>query len=554
MRVLWRNAYRMLSLVLCLCVLMTLVGCNGSGSMIAKEPAINPAYVRVLTLNVGYYDGEYTTKHLNDDLTLLPNLNYTNQDMEADYSFAARADRLLSLLAYYDPGVFFLNEFNFAWWKEVISDEDAILKALPKYTYVDSRSTGSSKNGEGKKYKDLYNMVFYDQEQFTLVDTGSFITCQTWGGWNDHCTWAKLVHKQSGQAAVYATIHVQTVPSGAEQADRAVKSLQATTAAVEELYKIAEDLPIILGGDFNTTETSRGYRTYAYMVNQAGYKDSRYAAPQSDPSGTARIWGSSLTNNGNRIDYIFVNGASVQKYQVATGSFLEDDTYVEEVTQADLTPGQACPYYDISDHLPVVSDIILKSKQSNAPIAFVNPAGEQDVAAVPTGGYTENGGTEKKITFDFADALDYVGGVNQQGLTASLVENPEYGTVLKLEAENHITSGYISIDYKKLMDAAGLAAVELSEYRKVKITYLVENSFTAEGSIQKLSVLQDGEIYPAEHNSFNLTTHGKWNTQTIFCSGITGEGNGFVNALSLYYANGALKGDAIYIASIEFLK
>ena len=263
-------------MVLCLCTLMFLFGCANKGKMSSSEhQVINPAYVRVLTLNVAYYDGEYTNNHLLDDLTLLPNMNYTNQEMEADYSFAERADRVLSLLEHYDPGVFFLNEFNFAWWQEVISDENAILKMLPKYTYVDSRSTGSSRNGEGAKHKDLYNMVFYDQEQFTLVDTGSFITCQPWGGWNDHCTWAKLEHKESGQTAVYATIHVQTVPSGEQHIERAVMSLQAATVAVEELYKVAEGLPIILGGDFNTTETSRGYRTYAYMVNQAGYKDSR---------------------------------------------------------------------------------------------------------------------------------------------------------------------------------------------------------------------------------------------------------------------------------------
>lgn len=554
MGALWRNACRMFSLVLCLCTLMALVGCDGSGSMISKESAKNPAYVRVLTLNVAYYDGEYTTNHLIDDLTLLPNLNYTNQDMEEDYSFAERADRLLSLLKYYDPGVFFLNEFNFAWWKEVISDEDAILKALPKYTYVDSRSTGSSRNGEGARHKDLYNMVFYDHEQFTLLDTGSFITCQPLGGWNDHCTWAKLEHKESGQTAVYATIHVQTVPSGEQHIERAVMSLQAASVAVEELYKVAEGLPIILGGDFNTTEVSRGYRTYAYMVNQAGYQDSCYAAPQSDSSGTARIWGSSLKNNGNRIDYIFVNGASVRKYQVASGSFLKDDTYVEEVTEADLAPGQECRYYDISDHLPVISDIILKGSQSNEPKEYADSADGNDVTAVPTGSYTENGGTANRITFNFADALDYVGGVNKQGLTASLVENEEYGAVLKLEAESHITAGYISIDYKKLMDASGLTAVDISEYRKVKITYFVENSFAAEGGVQKLSVLRDGEIYPTEQNSFNLTARGKWNTQTIFCSSIAGEGNGLVNALSIYNANGALKGDAIYIAAIEFTK
>ena len=551
MRVLWRNACRMLSLVLCLCLLMTLIGCVDSGT---RPQTQNPAYVRVLTLNVAYYDGTYTNDHLIDDQTLLTNLNYTNQEMEADYSFAERADRLLSLLQYYDPGVFFLNEFNFAWWKEVISDENAILKTLSKYTYVDSRSTGSSKNGEGEKHKDLYNMVFYDQEQFVLVDTGSFITCQTWGGWNDHCTWAKLTHKESGQTAVYATIHIQTVPSGEQHVERAVKSLQAASVAVEELYKIADGLPIVLGGDFNTTETSRGYRTYEYMVNHAGYKDSRYAAPQTDSSGTTRIWGSSLKNNGNRIDYIFVNGASVKKYQVASGSFLEDDTYVAEVTQADLAPEQECVYYDISDHLAVVSDVILKGNQSIAPQDLTNSVGKNDAAATPAGSYTENGGTAEKVIFNFSDALDYVGGINKQGLEASLVEHDEYGTVLKIEAAEHITTGYISIDYKKLMDAAGLTAVDISNYSKVKVTYLADNSFAAEGCALKLGVLRDGVVYPTSQNSLDLAANGKWQTQTLFFAGLSADVYGPVNALSIYNANGALKGDAIYIASIEFLK
>lgn len=558
MRVQWRNARRWFAIALCLCTLMTLVGCDRPSQTDPTVPAgnqnVNPANVRVLTLNVAYYDGEYTKEHLNDDLTLLPNMDYSNQNMEEDYSFAERADRLLSLLKFYNPGVFFLNEFNFAWWGEVITDDDSVLKMLPQYTYVDSRSTGSSKNGEGKRYKDLYNMVFYDQEQFTLVDTGSFVTCQTWGGWYDHCTWAKLVHKESGQAAVYAAIHVQTVPSGAQHVERAVRSVQAAVAAVEELYAIAEGLPIVLGGDFNTTEESRGYRTYEYMVNQAGYKDSRYAAPQSDVSGTARIWGSSLKNNGNRIDYIFVNGASVKKYQVATGSFLKDDTYVEKVTEAELKPGQECRYYDLSDHLAVVSDIILKGNSSAAPKEFVNPVGENDVVATPAGSYTENGGTAEKIIFNFAGALDYVGGLHKQGFDASLVQSEEYGAVLKIETAEHITAGYISIDYKKLMDAVGLKAIDISEYGKVKITYFADTSYTVEGGILKLGVLRDGVAYPSDKNTLGLTNYGQWHSQTVFYSSIASEVNGVVNALSIYNANGALKGDAIYIASIEFIK
>ena len=558
MHIIWKNTRRMLALILCLCTLAALVGCSDADPEITTEPVtpqtVNPAYVRVLALNVAYYDGAYTNEHLADDLTLLPNMDYSNHDMEKDYTFGARADRLLSLLKHYDPDVFFLNEFNFAWWQEVIADEDAVLKTLPKYTYVDSRSTGKSKNGEGSAYKDMYNMVFYDQEQFTLLNTGSFVTCQTWSGWYDHCTWAKLKHNESGQVAVYATIHVQTVPSGELHVERAVRSLQAAETAVEELYKVAEGAPVILGGDFNTTEDSRGYRTYQYMVNEAGYKDSRYAAPQTDSSGTARIWGSSLKNNGNRIDYIFVNGASVQKYQVASGAFLKDNTYVEKVTEADLAPGQDCRYYDISDHLPVVSDVILKSKQANAPKELINPVGQNDVAATATGSYTHNGGTAETVIFNFADALNYTGGVNKQGLEAKLVNDREYGTVLKVEATDHITAGYISIDYKALMQASGLTAADFSQYKRVKITYYADTSYSKEGSKLKLGFLGDGVVYPNDKNAIELTTYGKWQTQTMYLSGISGEVNGQLNALSIYNAKGALKGDAIYIASIEFVK
>ena len=103
---------------------------------------------------------------------------------------------------------------------------------------------------------------------------------------------------------------------------------------VEELAKAAGDLPIVLGGDFNTTEKSRGYYTYRYLVGPAGYKDARYAAPENatDNSGTARIWGKDLNNNGSRIDYIFVN----DKCKVC---------------------GTHVPNIGVSDHLPVVADL-----------------------------------------------------------------------------------------------------------------------------------------------------------------------------------------------------
>ena len=147
-----------------------------------------------------------------------------------------------------------------------------------------------------------------------------------------------------------------------------------------------------------------------------------------------------------------------------------------------------------------------------------------------------------------------MGGVNKQGLEASLVEHKEYGAVLKIEATEHITACYISIDYKKLMDAVGLTAVDISDYGKVQITYLADTSYTADGGILKLGVLRDGVNYPTTKNSLGLTTYGKWHTQTMYFTSISGEVNGPVDAFSIFNANGALAGDAIYIAAIEFIK
>jgi hypothetical protein len=58
----------------------------------------------------------------------------------------------------------------------------------------------------------------------------------------------------------------------------------------------------------------------------------------------------------------------------------------------------------------------------------------------------------------------------------------------------------------------------------------------------------------AETNSLGLKTYGKWVTQNMVISLLPGPAQGELNALTIYNAEGALQGDAIYIASIEFVK
>ena len=527
-----------LALLLSLCCLLSLPGCQNP-----TEPTGSgePAQIKVMTLNVAYYDGIFTNNQH------LKNLAYPGQTKEADYTFAERADRLRSLLKFYTPDVFFLNEFNFAWWEEVITDEDAILKELEQYQHWTGPSVGLTENGEGENHLDVYSIVFFDKTRFEQLDAGHFAILQRKAGWYDHCNWVKLRDKETGQVAIYAATHMPTVPD----TQWAVKCVQATTKVAQELAKIADGLPIILGGDFNTTEKSRGYHTYQYLVEAAGYQDSRYAAPNGDNCGTARIWGTQLSNNGSRIDYIFVNGAGVTDYKVASGAFLADDSYVEQVTAADLKSGQ---YYDISDHLPVLATIELNGGSSAAPREYNQAASGDRTEANPTGGYTENGGTAEKVIFNFAGALDYVGGVKKQGFEASLVTDETYGTVLKIQAAEHMATGAISIDYGELMKACGLTPVDTKECTVIKITYLANASYSTESGILRLGLLKKGLNITAETNSLGLKTYGRWNTQTIAVSLLPGSALGQLNALTIYNAEGALQGDAIYIASIEFLK
>lgn len=541
MNILQKKGCRLFALVLCLSLLMGLLGCQTPGQTDGPSGNGEPAEIKVMTLNVAYYDGIYTNnQHLKD-------LAYPGQTKEEDYTFAQRADRLRVLLKHYAPDVFFLNEFNFAWWKEVISADDAILKELTQYTYIETESVALNHGGQGESYLDLYNMLFYDQEKFTLLDSGVFQILQRKSGWYDQCTWAKLQEKATGQTAIYAVTHLPTVPSN----QWAVKCMIATTKAVEELAKIADGLPIVFGGDFNTTEKSRGYYTHRYMVGQAGYLDACLAAPETDHSGTARIWGKDLSNNGSRIDYIFVNGAKVKDYRVASGAFLKDDTYVEKVTAKDLKTGS---YYDISDHLPAVSTIVLNGGSSTAPTPYSNPINGEDVAATPSGGFVENGGTAEKLIFHFDGALEHLGGIKLQGFEASLVQDETYGTVLKLEATDHMASGAISIDYGALMKACGLTPINTKEYSVVKITYLANTSFSTDTGVLRLAFLKEGQNITAETNSLGLTTYGQWTTKTLALTLLPQSVHGTLNALSIYSAEGVLRGDAIYIASIEFVK
>ena len=158
------------------------------------------------------------------------------------------------------------------------------------------------------------------------------------------------------------------------------------------------------------------------------------------------------------------------------------------------------------------------------------------------------------MIFHFADALNYVGNLKKQGFEASLVTDETYGAVLKIRAAEHMASGAISIDYGELMKACGLTPINTKEYSLVKITYLANASYLTESGVMRLGMLKEGMNIVAETNSLGLKTYGKWATQTLALSLMPSSVPGVLNTLMIFNAEGALQGDAVYIASIEFLK
>ena len=134
------------------------------------------------------------------------------------------------------------------------------------------------------------------------------------------------------------------------------------------------------------------------------------------------------------------------------------------------------------------------------------------------------------------------------------MQDETYGTVLKLQAAEHIASGAISIDYGMLMKDCGLSPINTKDYNVVKITYLANASFSADEGILRLAFLKEGQKISAETNSLELAVDDKWTTKTLALSLLPTSIHGELGALSIFTAIGALRGDAIYISSIEFLK
>ncbi len=208
------------------------------------------------------------------------------------------------------------------WWT------DSLEEALPQYARVGTYRDDGISLGESCS-------IFYLKDKYELVDSGDFWLSETpetpsWG-WDTACprivTYAILKNKTTGFVYAHFNTHFDHVGKVAQS--ESVPLLASRIAA------IAPDIPVVVTGDFNTSEGSEIYN----KLLSCGLKDTKYMAEKYDDCATYHDYNPFVFST-KPIDYIFTNA-----YCSSVKSSTVDSNMIDLVYP--------------SDHFPIIVELTL---------------------------------------------------------------------------------------------------------------------------------------------------------------------------------------------------
>jgi endonuclease/exonuclease/phosphatase family metal-dependent hydrolase len=220
-------------------------------------------------------------------------------------------------------------------FQEVLADQyDDILNRLSDYSF-----TGVARD-DGKR-KGEWAMLGFRKDRFEKLDAGDFWLSEHPGqvgsvSWDAAltriCTWAKLRDRKTGREFLYANTHFDH--KGAIARENSAKLI------AKKLAELANGSPVVLTGDFNTTEDSKAYAAIARgKGNSTGWVDSyREVHPQRLPD-EASFNGFKPVVNGSRIDFIFhspeltATAATIERERSPEGRLASDHYAVTAVLE-----------------------------------------------------------------------------------------------------------------------------------------------------------------------------------------------------------------------------
>lgn len=248
------------------------------------------------------------------------NIRYDNAaDYENGNGWKQRRQNLVQLIRHYDPDLLGLQEAE----KHQL---DYLLKELSMYAYIGISRDNDENKGE-------YSAILYKKDRFNLDQNSTFWLSATPDvpskGWDANLprivTWGLFTDKENGRKFFYFNTHFDHMGVKARE--------NSSKLVVEKINEIAGIAPIILTGDFNATPEAPPYKILSNDL-----LDARSAAinPAYGPEGTFSGFELTSFEKFPRIDYMFVRGFSVFKYETISDFF------------NDKFP---------SDHLPIIMKI-----------------------------------------------------------------------------------------------------------------------------------------------------------------------------------------------------
>jgi endonuclease/exonuclease/phosphatase family metal-dependent hydrolase len=194
--------------------------------------------------------------------------------------------------------------------QEVLAQQAAYLKEkLPGYAYLGAGRDDGLTAGE-------YSPVFYKQDRFKVIDWGTLWLTETpydTGsiGWDAAmpriCTWVKFQDLLSGQDLFFLNTHFDHVGETARK--------ESARLIVDFIQQHANDLKVILTGDFNCTPEDEPYQI---LVNEyGGLKDVCAHSEFAESCAEGTFNGFAHHSHPGRIDMIFTKGfRELSDYQV----------------------------------------------------------------------------------------------------------------------------------------------------------------------------------------------------------------------------------------------
>ncbi len=250
------------------------------------------------------------------------NIRYDNPD-DGPNAWPNRKDMVASMIRFHGADVAGLQE-------ALKGQIDDLQTLLPEYAWLGVGRADGEAAGEFSPIfyrKDRFDVLRHDT--FWLSETPEIAGSKSWDAAIERiATWAELRDRRTG--ARFIAINTHFDHRGEEARARSARLL------LERIDGLADGLPVVLTGDFNTVETAEPYRILTGELRDALAASE---APHHGPTSTWTDFEAAVPDR--RIDYIFVNdGMRVIKHAILS------DTWEGRFP---------------SDHLPVLAEIVVQS-------------------------------------------------------------------------------------------------------------------------------------------------------------------------------------------------